>query len=73
MRSILTKQDLTARLNGCRIPPIRNGGEGFLMEVIMGWGLTMGCALGIITLPKDYVPVCVVGMVVGALLIQGGI
>lgn len=44
-----------------------------MMEMIMGWGLTMGCALGIITLPKDYVPVCVVGMVVGALLIQGGI
>jgi hypothetical protein len=49
-------------------------GQGELkMEIIMGWGLTMGCALGIITLPKDYVPVCVVGMVVGALLIQGGV
>lgn len=43
------------------------------MEIIMGWVLTMGCALGIVTLPKDYVPVCVVGMVVGALLLQGAL
>lgn len=43
------------------------------MEIIMGWVLTMGCALGIVTLHKDYVPVCVVGMVVGALLLQGAL
>jgi len=43
------------------------------MEIIMGWVLTMGCSLGIVTLPKDYVPLCVAGVVVGALLLQGGL
>jgi hypothetical protein len=44
-----------------------------MMEMIAGWVLTMGCALGIITLSKDYVPVCLVGMVVGALLLNGAL
>lgn len=43
------------------------------MEIILGWGLTMGCILGIVTLPKDYVPTLVVGVVVGALMIQGAL
>lgn len=43
------------------------------MEIICGWVLTMGCALGIISLPKDYIPTLVVGMVVGALLLQGAL
>lgn len=42
-----------------------------MMEIIAGWVLTTGGIAGIIWLPKDYVPVCLVGMVVGALLLQG--
>lgn len=43
------------------------------MEIICGWALTMGCALGIVALPKVYVPTLVVGVVVGALLLQGAL
>lgn len=43
------------------------------MEIIVGWVLTMGCTIGIISLPKEYVPMNVMGVVVGALLIQGAL
>lgn len=43
------------------------------MEIICGWVLTMACISGIVWLPKDHVPVNVVGLVVGALLLQGAI
>lgn len=41
------------------------------MEIIAGWVLTMGCIIGIVTLPKAYVPINLVGLVVGALVLQG--
>jgi hypothetical protein len=41
------------------------------MEIIAGWGLTVGCFIGIITLPKHYAPINLMGVVVGVLLLQG--
>ncbi|WYN05011.1 hypothetical protein ISREJYDI_CDS0045 [Pseudomonas phage UNO-G1W1] len=42
-----------------------------MIELYAGWGLTVGCFIGIVALPKYYIPTLVVGMVVGALLLQG--
>lgn len=42
------------------------------MNLVCGWVLTMGGIVGIISLHKDYVPLCVMALVAGALLMQGG-
>lgn len=38
---------------------------------MLGMALTSCCFVGIIALPKHYVPINVIGMVVGVLLLQG--
>uniref|UniRef100_A0AAU6VZJ2 Uncharacterized protein n=2 Tax=unclassified bacterial viruses TaxID=12333 RepID=A0AAU6VZJ2_9VIRU len=43
------------------------------MEIILGWVLTMSCIGVIVWLHKDYVPLGVAGVVVGALLLQGAL
>lgn len=35
------------------------------MNIVFGWLLTMGGIVGIVSLPKDYVPVCLVALTVG--------
>lgn len=40
---------------------------------MLGLGLTSACFVGTLVLPKDYVPINVMGMVVGVLLLQGGV
>ena len=39
--------------------------------IIAGWVLTVGCFIGIIALPKHYVPINLMGIITGVLLLQG--
>lgn len=42
------------------------------IEFMTGLGLTYGCFIGMLLLPKEYVTINLVGCFVGALLLQGG-
>lgn len=42
------------------------------IEMMTGWGLTIGCFIGIIGLPKEYVTINLLGCFVGVLLLNGG-
>jgi hypothetical protein len=41
------------------------------MTILCGWVLTMAGIIGIVSLPKDYVPCCTALAVMGASLMQG--